>query len=320
MPSATAAISASSTSASSSAWCVRPRPSCGGRRRGPLRARGRDRAGRDRTVRDPARLVRRPLDDWGDIHFSKRLRARIGRAAPPIDLHERLVLRRYRRNARGPHVRESHQRSGGLWLSSRRTSGRRVRCVGGRWDAPASRRRLLAPQLAFRRRRKKAQFACGFDTSTPSPGHRRPPAGRRARATSAPPSASTRGRPHRRRAAARARSAPARTASARIERYRSPRRGARRRRSPGAPARHPHRGCTRARVRTGACRDELLGRVVGEVDLAREARAQAGIRLEEVVHQARVAGNDDDQPLAIVLHPLEQRLHRLGAEAPARVT
>ena len=37
------------------------------------------------------------VDDWGDIHFSKRLRARIGRAAPPIDLHERLVLRRYRR-------------------------------------------------------------------------------------------------------------------------------------------------------------------------------------------------------------------------------
>ena len=35
-------------------------------------------------------------DEWGDIHFSKRLRARIRRSTPPIDLHERLVLRRYR--------------------------------------------------------------------------------------------------------------------------------------------------------------------------------------------------------------------------------
>jgi hypothetical protein len=39
------------------------------------------------------------VDDWGDIHLSKRLRARLRRASPPIDLHERLVLRRYR--ARG---------------------------------------------------------------------------------------------------------------------------------------------------------------------------------------------------------------------------
>ena len=36
------------------------------------------------------------VDEWGDIHFSKRLRGRIMRAAPPIDLHEWLVLRRYR--------------------------------------------------------------------------------------------------------------------------------------------------------------------------------------------------------------------------------
>ncbi len=36
------------------------------------------------------------VDEWDDIHFSKRLRARIARSAPPIDLHERLVLRRYR--------------------------------------------------------------------------------------------------------------------------------------------------------------------------------------------------------------------------------
>jgi len=36
------------------------------------------------------------VEDWGDIRFSKLLRARIGRAAPPIDLYERLVLRRFR--------------------------------------------------------------------------------------------------------------------------------------------------------------------------------------------------------------------------------
>src|SRR5262245_60703904 len=34
-------------------------------------------------------------DEWEDIHFSKRLRARIERSTPPIDLHEQLVLRRY---------------------------------------------------------------------------------------------------------------------------------------------------------------------------------------------------------------------------------
>ena len=42
------------------------------------------------------------VDEWGDIHFSKRLRARIARSTPPIDLHERLVLRRYRA-LRTPH-------------------------------------------------------------------------------------------------------------------------------------------------------------------------------------------------------------------------
>jgi hypothetical protein len=35
------------------------------------------------------------VDEWENIHFSKRLRARIERSAPPIDLHERLLLRRY---------------------------------------------------------------------------------------------------------------------------------------------------------------------------------------------------------------------------------
>jgi hypothetical protein len=36
------------------------------------------------------------VEEWQDIHLSKRLRARIERATPPIDFHESLVLRRYR--------------------------------------------------------------------------------------------------------------------------------------------------------------------------------------------------------------------------------
>jgi hypothetical protein len=59
------------------------------------------------------------VDEWEDIHLSKRLRGRILRAVPPIDFHERLVLRRYRRTrARFPQVAESHQRPVRLRLSS----------------------------------------------------------------------------------------------------------------------------------------------------------------------------------------------------------
>jgi hypothetical protein len=36
------------------------------------------------------------VEEWQNIHLSKRLRARIEHATPPIDFHERLVLRRYR--------------------------------------------------------------------------------------------------------------------------------------------------------------------------------------------------------------------------------
>jgi hypothetical protein len=35
-------------------------------------------------------------EEWENIRLSKRLRARVRKATPPIDLHERLVLRRYR--------------------------------------------------------------------------------------------------------------------------------------------------------------------------------------------------------------------------------
>src|SRR5207244_3710683 len=61
-------------------------------------------------------------------------------------------------------------------------------------------------------------------------------------------------------------------------------------------------------------RDELVLRVVGERDLAREARTQAWVRLEKPSHQPRVAGDDHDQAVAVVLHSLEQRLDRLVAE------
>src|SRR5690242_1022252 len=36
------------------------------------------------------------VEEWQNIRLSKRLRARIERATPPIDFHEELVLRRYR--------------------------------------------------------------------------------------------------------------------------------------------------------------------------------------------------------------------------------
>jgi hypothetical protein len=49
---------------------------------------------------DTAEELFETVEEWGDIHFSKRLHARIARSTPPIDLHERLVLRRYRRTRR----------------------------------------------------------------------------------------------------------------------------------------------------------------------------------------------------------------------------
>ena len=64
-------------------------------------------------------------------------------------------------------------------------------------------------------------------------------------------------------------------------------------------------------------REQLVRRVVGERDLAREARAQARVRVEEALHQPRVARDDHDEAVAVVLHPLEQRLDRLGPEVLA---
>ena len=65
-------------------------------------------------------------------------------------------------------------------------------------------------------------------------------------------------------------------------------------------------------------REQLVRRVVGEDDLAREARTQTGIRVEEPVHESRVAGDDHDEAVAVVLHPLEDRLDRLWPEVELR--
>src|SRR4029453_2434884 len=61
-------------------------------------------------------------------------------------------------------------------------------------------------------------------------------------------------------------------------------------------------------------RDQLLGRGVRERELARDARLQARVRLEEATHQRRVAGDDHNEAVAVILHALEQRLDRLGTE------
>ena len=65
--------------------------------------------------------------------------------------------------------------------------------------------------------------------------------------------------------------------------------------------------------------EQIGRRVVGERDLAGEAGAQARVRVEEGAHQPRIAGDDDDEAVAVVLHPLQQRLDRLGAEVEPAV-
>ena len=58
---------------------------------------------------------------------------------------------------------------------------------------------------------------------------------------------------------------------------------------------------------------QLLRRVVGEVDVVRDPRGHAGIGREELVHAVLVAGEDHDQPVAVVLHHLQEDLDRLLA-------
>jgi hypothetical protein len=60
--------------------------------------------------------------------------------------------------------------------------------------------------------------------------------------------------------------------------------------------------------------EELLGRVVRKDDLTCEAGPEPRVRVQEALHQPGIAGRDHDQPLAEILHPLQQRLDRLGSE------
>ena len=58
---------------------------------------------------------------------------------------------------------------------------------------------------------------------------------------------------------------------------------------------------------------QIAGAVAGEGDPGAEPRGQARVAAHEPVHVVRVAREHDDQPVAVVLGPLEQRLDRLGA-------
>ena len=59
---------------------------------------------------------------------------------------------------------------------------------------------------------------------------------------------------------------------------------------------------------------QLLAVVVGEIDVAGKAGFQPRIHLEELLHRLGVPGNDDNQPVAVVLHALEESVDRLLAE------
>ena len=59
---------------------------------------------------------------------------------------------------------------------------------------------------------------------------------------------------------------------------------------------------------------ELLGRVVVEHDLLIEARTQAGVGIQERLHEVGVARHDDHEVVAVVLHGLEEGVDGLHAE------
>ena len=59
--------------------------------------------------------------------------------------------------------------------------------------------------------------------------------------------------------------------------------------------------------------EELVLRVVREGDVVRDAARHPRVGLEELVHAVLVAGEDDDEVVALVLHDLEQDLDRFLA-------
>ena len=60
--------------------------------------------------------------------------------------------------------------------------------------------------------------------------------------------------------------------------------------------------------------DELVRGVVGEVDEPREAALQSGVGVDEFLHLRRVAGGDQGEVVAVVLHVLDDGVDRLPAE------
>ena len=59
---------------------------------------------------------------------------------------------------------------------------------------------------------------------------------------------------------------------------------------------------------------QLVGRVVLELERLGEPGGQAGVGVQEVEHLVGVAGDDDGDLVAVVLHQLDQRVDRLLAE------
>ena len=57
--------------------------------------------------------------------------------------------------------------------------------------------------------------------------------------------------------------------------------------------------------------EEFLGRIVIEVEKPIETAPEAGVRIDKVLHLLRVTGDDDRDPFALVVHPLEERVHSL---------
>mmetsp|Transcript_62009 Transcript_62009/g.145440 ORF Transcript_62009/g.145440 Transcript_62009/m.145440 type:complete len:308 (-) Transcript_62009:1064-1987(-) len=60
--------------------------------------------------------------------------------------------------------------------------------------------------------------------------------------------------------------------------------------------------------------DQLWAGVVFEGEGERHARAEAGVRVEEVIHLLRVAGQNHDEMCTVVFHLLDERIHSFDTE------
>jgi hypothetical protein len=59
---------------------------------------------------------------------------------------------------------------------------------------------------------------------------------------------------------------------------------------------------------------KLVGGVIRELEKTVEPRPEARVRLEERLHWPGVSCDDDDEPVTIVFHELEQSVNRFAAE------